>query len=56
LVNLKFLNLISNRLAELPPEIGRLKNLRELDLRANQLTEREIEKVRKLLPRCQIES
>ncbi len=54
LKNLKELNLWQNQLKALPKEIGYLKMLKRLNLRNNKLSEREKEKIKKLLPKCVI--
>ncbi|EMY24782.1 leucine rich repeat protein [Leptospira interrogans serovar Australis str. 200703203] len=46
--------LYSNQLATLPKEIEQLKNLKSLNLKNNQLSIEEKERIRKLLPKCQI--
>ncbi|EMJ53340.1 leucine rich repeat protein [Leptospira interrogans serovar Valbuzzi str. Duyster] len=52
--NLQVLNLVDNQLTALPQEIGQLQNLQELNLRNNQFSIEEKERIRKLLPKCQI--
>ena len=52
--NLQRLELGGNQLKALPKEIGNLKNLKKLYLRNNKLSEKEKEKVKKLLPKCEI--
>ncbi|EMM95926.1 leucine rich repeat protein [Leptospira interrogans serovar Zanoni str. LT2156] len=54
LQNLQVLNLSYNQLKTLPKEIEQLKNLQTLYLNNNQLSFQEKEKIRKLLPKCQI--
>ncbi|ENO70449.1 leucine rich repeat protein [Leptospira interrogans serovar Valbuzzi str. Valbuzzi] len=54
LKNLQVLNLVDNQLTALPQEIGQLQNLQELNLRNNQFSIEEKERIRKLLPKCQI--
>lgn len=55
LEELKVLNLASNDLAQLPSEIGNLQKLQSLNLRSNPLSEEQIDKIRKLLPDCDIQ-
>ncbi|MDH5681063.1 MAG: leucine-rich repeat domain-containing protein [Spirochaetota bacterium] len=52
--NLKKLWLSKNKLRELPASIGQLKNLIWLDLRENNISRKEREKIRKLLANCKI--
>ncbi|QCO35747.1 leucine-rich repeat domain-containing protein [Leptospira interrogans] len=54
LKNLLTLYLGYNQLTTLPKEIEQLKNLQTLDLNNNQLSIEEKERIRKLLPKCQI--
>ncbi|WP_029783715.1 leucine-rich repeat domain-containing protein, partial [Leptospira interrogans] len=54
LKNLKMLNLDANQLTTIPKEIGQLQNLQTLYLRNNQFSIEEKERIRKLLPKCQI--
>ncbi len=49
------LELADNKLTHLPPEIGKLKNLIYLGLKENPLSQKEKEKIEKLLPNCSIE-
>ncbi|EPG49490.1 leucine rich repeat protein [Leptospira kirschneri serovar Cynopteri str. 3522 CT] len=53
LKNLQVLDLGSNQLTTLPEGIGQLQNL-QLYLNNNQLSSEEKERIRKLLPKCQI--
>ncbi|MDI7205163.1 leucine-rich repeat domain-containing protein [Leptospira santarosai] len=48
--NLKILSLGSNQLATLPKEIGKLQNLKELNLGGNPFLRSQKEKIQKLLP------
>ncbi|EMG08956.1 leucine rich repeat protein, partial [Leptospira interrogans serovar Grippotyphosa str. LT2186] len=43
-----------NQLTTIPKEIGQLQNLQTLYLRNNQFSIEEKERIRKLLPKCQI--
>ncbi|KAA1264534.1 leucine-rich repeat domain-containing protein (plasmid) [Leptospira interrogans] len=54
LKNLQELNLDANQLTTIPKEIGQLQNLQTLYLRNNQFSIEEKERIRKLLPKCQI--
>ncbi|EJP06052.1 leucine-rich repeat domain-containing protein [Leptospira interrogans] len=54
LKNLLWLSLVYNQLTTLPNEIEQLKNLQTLNLWNNQFSSQEKEKIRKLLPKCQI--
>ena len=54
LSNLITLNLLSNKLTSLPANIGNLSNLTILYLFANQIPESEQEKIKELLPNCEI--
>ncbi|MGE8712175.1 leucine-rich repeat domain-containing protein, partial [Leptospira interrogans] len=54
LKNLQVLELNNNQLTTLSKEIGQLKNLKRLELDNNQLSSEEKERIRKLLPKCQI--
>ncbi|WP_176692509.1 leucine-rich repeat domain-containing protein, partial [Leptospira kirschneri] len=51
---LKKLSLRDNQLTTLPKEIEQLQNLQELNLNNNQLSSEKKERIRKLLPKCQI--
>ncbi|WP_236721825.1 leucine-rich repeat domain-containing protein, partial [Leptospira interrogans] len=52
--NLKSIDLSNSQLKTLSKEIEQLKNLQTLNLWNNQLSSQEKEKIRKLLPKCQI--
>ena len=54
LQNLKKLNLSGNLVKTLPESFGQLQNLQELDLRNNPISEKELEKIKDLLPNCSI--
>ena len=54
LINLTKLDLEKNQLTKLPNEIIVLKNLKELNLRNNPILKEEQEKIKKLLPNCEI--
>ncbi|EMK23721.1 leucine-rich repeat domain-containing protein [Leptospira kirschneri] len=54
LKNLQRLELNNNQLTTLSKGIGQLKNLKKLYLNNNQLSSEEKERIRKLLPKCQI--
>ena len=55
LKELQSLNLAGNKLKYLAPQIAELENLRSLDLRSNSLSKEEIFKIKKLLPKCDID-
>ncbi|EMN88223.1 leucine rich repeat protein [Leptospira weilii str. UI 13098] len=44
----------NNKLEALPNEIGQLQNLQELHLYLNPLSSKEKERIRRLLPKCEI--
>ncbi len=52
--NLTELYLQYNRIKTLPEEIARLQNLRKLTLYENPIPPQELDKIRKLLPNCEI--
>lgn len=54
LKNLQFLDLSFNQLNSLPIHIGELKNLKHLRLKNNPIPKEEQEKIRKLLPNCEV--
>ena len=54
LSNLQSLYLYGNELRELPSAIGQLSNLQSLYLRANNFSKEEKQKIKKLLPNCNI--
>lgn len=54
LKNLQTLDLKNNQLSSLPAQIGKLKNLKKLNLSNNPIPEAEQEKIRKLLPNCEV--
>jgi len=49
------LNLSSNRLSTLPVEIQNLKKLKNMDLRGNNFSPAEKQKIQQWLPNCEIE-
>jgi len=55
LINLQDLRLAKNPIKSLPTEISKLKNLKTLDLHGCLLSNNEKERVKKLLPNCEIE-
>jgi Leucine-rich repeat (LRR) protein len=55
LQNLTKLHLINNQLTTLPAEIGQLQQLGHLNLSKNPIPLAEQEKIRKLLPNCNIQ-
>ncbi len=54
LTNLKGLILKRNQLKSLPKDIGKLKNLRMINISDNKISEKEISRIKKLLPDCNI--
>jgi len=52
--NLKWLNIDSKSISSIPNEIGQLKNLRKIYLHRDSLSVLEREKIKKLLPNCEI--
>ena len=52
--NLQTLNLSANELTSIPAEIGNLNKLKKLDLSRNKISKNDIDKIRRLLPRCEI--
>lgn len=54
LKNLKVLHLIQNQLTNLPTEIGQLTNLESLSIANNHISDLEKEKIRLLLPNCEV--
>ncbi|WP_339715840.1 leucine-rich repeat domain-containing protein [uncultured Kriegella sp.] len=55
LKELRELWLSNNELKSLPSEIGKLENLQQLDLIGNPISENEKDRIRKLLPHCEID-
>ncbi len=51
---LKVLQIINSNVTAIPKKIAQLKNLTWLDLYNNQLSKEEKDKVRKMLPNCNI--
>ncbi len=51
---LKTLNLSGNFFEVLPPEIGQLKALQTLDLSDNPISKSELQRIRALLPQCNV--
>ena len=54
LTELKVLNLAKNKITALPDELGKLKNLKTLNLKGNPVSEADVEKIQKMLPKCKI--
>ncbi len=54
LQNLEVLSLSYNRLTRLPKKIGQLQKLQTLDLKENNFSEDEKQKIKTLLPNCEI--
>jgi Leucine-rich repeat (LRR) protein len=54
LTNLRYLSLAHNQLTRLPDSIANLNKLRELSLRGNPIPPAEQERIRRLLPNCQV--
>lgn len=52
---LQRLELGNNQLTTLPKEIEQLKNLQRLELDSNPISPKEKERIRKLLPKCEID-
>ncbi len=52
--NLTLLELGRNQLRQLPPDLGNLKNLKTLYLIGNPLNQGELNRIRKMLPQCEI--
>jgi Leucine-rich repeat (LRR) protein len=48
------LDLWDNQLTSLPPEIGQLSQLTELNLGGNSLSDAQIRKLRRMLPNCEV--
>ena len=55
LTKLSYLDLTGNKLKSFPDDIGDLKKLKRLNLKENPIPKTEQEKIKKLLPDCQIE-
>jgi hypothetical protein len=55
LSNLLILNLKQNQISKLPKEISNLKSLKFLNLEENQIPKEEQERIKKLLPNCEIQ-
>jgi len=49
-----YLNPRKNQLTSFPTELGKLKKLSTLDLKGNPIKKSEKQKIKKLLPNCQI--
>ena len=56
LTRLRKLDLSNNRLERLPEGIGALNRLKSLQLRGNPLAAGELERLKRLLPRCKIKA
>jgi hypothetical protein len=56
LKSLTKLDLSGNRIESLPDSIGRLERLKQLQLKGNPLVPGELERLKKLLPRCKIKA
>ena len=54
LKNLKFLFIHDNNIEEIPDDMERMKNLIFIKIDGNPLKEGQIEKLKKMLPKCQI--
>jgi Leucine-rich repeat (LRR) protein len=54
LQKLEYLYLHNNQLTALPDSIGQLQSLKRLDLDNNQLSKNEQQRIKKLLPNCEI--
>jgi len=54
LESLQTLDLSNNLFKSLPSEIGQLKNLKTLNLKRNTISEKELQRIHKLLPECTI--
>lgn len=54
LTNLLYLEIGNNQLTTLPDEIKYLTNLQELHIERNKLSDKEKERIKKLLPKCVI--